>query len=242
MKLTILGNYGPFPAAGGACSSYLLQLDGGENIILDMGSGSLSQLQKHIAIPDIDAVILSHLHFDHIADALLLRYALNVYANNVPLQKKIKLFLPQTPKPVFDMLAEEGLYEVHVLTPGYKAHIGAATFAVTQMRHPVETYGVHIEEQGKAFAYTADTALCDELLPLLKNADIALVEAGERSTQKAEAGGAHLSVEQACIAAQTAGVRQLVVTHTLPLFHKQDLLKEIKSRGALAAGGQIYTI
>ena len=47
MKLTILGEYGPFAPAGGACSSYLLQGKKGGNILLDLGNGGLAQLQKY---------------------------------------------------------------------------------------------------------------------------------------------------------------------------------------------------
>ena len=43
MKLTILGNNGPFPAAGGACSGYLLQ-HGEHCVQLDMGTGVLARL------------------------------------------------------------------------------------------------------------------------------------------------------------------------------------------------------
>ena len=71
MYLTILGNNGPFPAPGGACSSYLLESDSGETkLLIDAGTGSLARLMD-IARPEtLDAVVLSHLHFDHMSDLL----------------------------------------------------------------------------------------------------------------------------------------------------------------------------
>ena len=44
MKLTILGENGPFAAAGGACSAYLVEA-AGRRILLDCGPGALARLR-----------------------------------------------------------------------------------------------------------------------------------------------------------------------------------------------------
>jgi ribonuclease BN (tRNA processing enzyme) len=77
MKLTVLGNNGPYPAPGGACSGYLLQC-AGRNIVIDLGSGALANLMKALgsAPGSVDAVFLTHLHADHMSDIAVLRYAL----------------------------------------------------------------------------------------------------------------------------------------------------------------------
>ena len=41
MKLTVLGCNGPYPAAGGACSGYLLET-GDTRVLLDCGAGALA--------------------------------------------------------------------------------------------------------------------------------------------------------------------------------------------------------
>ena len=88
MYLTILGNNGPFPAPGGACSSYLLESDSGETkLLIDAGTGSLARLMD-IARPEtLDAVVLSHLHFDHMSDLLPMQYALQFSARERPLPR-----------------------------------------------------------------------------------------------------------------------------------------------------------
>ena len=74
MKMTVVGFWGGFPEAGEATSGYLFEHDG-FRLLVDCGSGVLAQLQKYITPSDIDAVVLSHYHHDHVADIGVLQYA-----------------------------------------------------------------------------------------------------------------------------------------------------------------------
>ena len=75
MKLTVIGYWGGFPAAEGASSAYMIEKEG-FTLLLDMGSGALMTLQKYKKASELDAVILSHYHADHIADIGVLQHAL----------------------------------------------------------------------------------------------------------------------------------------------------------------------
>ena len=72
LSFTVLGCSGSYPGRGQACSGYLVQ-GGGVNLIIDLGPGSLANLQNHIDIGAIDAVILTHRHPDHWTDLAGLR-------------------------------------------------------------------------------------------------------------------------------------------------------------------------
>ena len=101
MKLTILGNNGPYPAAGGACSGYLLTGDHGRTqVLIDCGAGVLSGLSTWISWEALDAVILSHLHYDHMSDLLPMQYAMQFHPRPAPLP----VFAPATPAPVRALL------------------------------------------------------------------------------------------------------------------------------------------
>lgn len=94
MKLTVFGNNSTCPEADGACSCYLLQTKG-KRILLDMGNGSAAKLQKHLPLTQLDAIIISHLHFDHFGDLFCAKYALETkraYGENL---KPIPLFIPR---------------------------------------------------------------------------------------------------------------------------------------------------
>ena len=101
MKLTILGNNGPYPAPGGACSGYLLSSDSGNtNVLLDCGTGVLSNLSRHLPWESLSAVILSHLHYDHMSDLLPMQYALQFHPRSAPLP----VIAPETPSEVRRLL------------------------------------------------------------------------------------------------------------------------------------------
>ena len=76
MELTVLGSSGTWPNADTATSGYLVQHDG-FNLWMDAGTGTLANMQQHIDIPDLDAIVISHEHPDHFVDLSgLLRVAL----------------------------------------------------------------------------------------------------------------------------------------------------------------------
>ena len=68
MRLTVLGCAGSFPGPESACSAYLVEAEG-FRLLLDFGTGSLSALQRYAGLRAPDAIVLSHLHCDHILDA-----------------------------------------------------------------------------------------------------------------------------------------------------------------------------
>ncbi|HMC51941.1 MAG TPA: MBL fold metallo-hydrolase, partial [Acidimicrobiales bacterium] len=67
LTLTVLGCDGSYPGPGGACSGYLVR-GGGVRLWLDAGSGTMANLQRHVGLDEIDAVVLSHEHPDHWTD------------------------------------------------------------------------------------------------------------------------------------------------------------------------------
>ena len=78
MRITVLGKSPAWQDADGACSGYLVE-GGGQAVLLDCGPGVFAKLRRHVDYVDVDAVVISHLHADHILDlvpfASGLRYA-----------------------------------------------------------------------------------------------------------------------------------------------------------------------
>jgi ribonuclease BN (tRNA processing enzyme) len=217
MRLTVLGCAGSFPAPDAACSSYLVEADG-FRLLLDLGAGSLSALQRYASLTSIDAIVLSHLHADHILDVchyvVVRRYAPDGPYPTLPVYGP-----PGTPSRLAAAYGEgplDDVYEFHDLHPGTLS-IGPFTLTVDRMTHPVETYGMRVEHGGRVLAYSADTAPCDALLRLAQGADLFLCEASYPDGEE-NPPGLHLTGREAGEAATKAGVGRLVLTHLVPAW------------------------
>ena len=235
MKLTILGNNGPFPSAGGACSSYLLEA-GALKILIDMGSGSLSELQKKFNIMDIDVIILTHLHYDHVADIFVLKYAYSV--NKKGLLKKPILFMPQQPSEQYKAI-KDSRFEIVDINNGLKKNISDVQISFIKVPHPVECYAVSIVHNDKRFVFSADTYDEKPLLDIVKDADLFLVDAGLMQKDKTDM-SAHFSVKEACELGCHA--KKTLLTHFSPIYSKDEILSEVCCGAELSERGKEYRI
>lgn len=105
MEITVLGNQGPCMGPGGACSGYLVETKN-IRILIDCGSGVLSNLQKVCDVGTLDAIILSHLHYDHMGDILVLKYLIEVSRtrNGIVPIKRIPIYCPASPNESFNLI------------------------------------------------------------------------------------------------------------------------------------------
>jgi len=233
MKITVLGNYGPFPAAGGACSGYLLQEEGDGrkyNILIDCGNGVLSNLQKIIKIEDIDAIVLSHLHYDHMADMFVLQYAVDLKNKRENMNKVMTVYAPSEPLAVFEMLDVANIFDLRPITEDLVLRFGDLTLTFAGMKHPFKSFAVSMENKGKRFVYSGDTSWCDNILEFSKNSDILMLDSGLLSRDKKSENVAHLTAEECGIIAEKAGARLLLLTHLWPGYKPEELLSEAKQK------------
>ena len=135
MKLSILGNYGPYPAPGGACSGYLLE-SASARVLIECGTGVLAELQSHAALAQLDAIILSHLHYDHMSDLLPMQYALQFNP-----REPICLIAPETPANIHALLDAPA----YALCGMHAVQIGDIRFSFQPVRHPVESWALRAE-------------------------------------------------------------------------------------------------
>jgi ribonuclease BN (tRNA processing enzyme) len=225
MRLTIVGCSGSFAGPNSPASSYLLRAeqDGRDvNLLLDLGSGALGALQRHIDPADLDAVMVSHLHPDHCVDLLGL-YVARKYEPSGALDDPLPVYGPKDTAERIE-LAYHGLedggmhkeFDFQGLTDQEAVTVGPFTVTPFRVNHPVETYGYRVEADGAVLAYSGDTDACPALVPLFTGADLVLVDAAFIDGRD-EAEGVHLSGSRAAQAALDAGgVRRLVLTHIPP--------------------------
>ena len=210
VTVTVLGCSGSYPAAGGACSGYLVD-DGSTRLWLDAGSGTLAQLQRHVELSDVDALVLSHEHPDHWADLegwhnvlrfVLLRHGFPVYA---PAGLRQHTYDEMTPWVAWNDVAQ-----------GDSVTVGTFDLTFSRTDHGPETLAVRVDApgSGKSFGYSADTGPGWSLEALGPNLDLAMCEA--TVPQSLEGAMQHLSARQAGRSARAAGAARLVLTHLWP--------------------------
>ena len=110
----------------------------------------------------------------------------------------------------------DDVYTFYGLQPG-TFPIGPFTITVDRVNHPIETYGVRIEQGGRVLAYSSDTAPCEPLLRLAAGADLFLCEASYLDGAD-NPPGLHLTGGEAGEAATKADVGKLLLTHLVPAW------------------------
>lgn len=213
MKLTVLGRHGPFPAPGGACSGYLVQA-GDTALVLELGPGSLSNLRRIYPNINVDGILLSHLHSDHMGDMLVLRYALpQLKFGGADVKSPMTVVAPETPETEYRMLASSGVFEMVSAKAGMKLRFGEVTVTLYGSSHTVETYSFDIEYRGRRMFYTGDTGMHPDLVNRCRGADILLADACFLNAEKPGEKAQHLTAGEAGQIAKAAEVGQLICTH-----------------------------
>ena len=219
MKLTILGNNGPYPASGGACSGYLLSNDSGNtNVLIECGSGVLANLPKHLTYEALNGIILSHLHFDHMSDLMPMQYALQFH----PLSHPLDVWTPDSPESVWNLLKTIPAFALHIPK---KMRIGEIDFTFFPVRHPVQTFALRAECDGRSFVYTGDTNEVEGLAEFAGNADLLLADAG-LSERDWNENAPHLSALRCARLAQNGACKRLLLTHLNPRYTPEELEQE----------------
>lgn len=212
MKVTVLGMFGPFEGAGGACSGYLIE-ENGTRLLLDCGNGVLGRLQEHCSYNDLAAVILSHLHVDHISDIFVLRYALENDRRRGWRASALPLYSPAQPEEEFSRLPAGDAFEIHPYRAGDRLQIGPFSISFAPARHFIPACAARVESGNTSFVYSADTGWSDEVIALAAGADLFLCEANLPPGEESEG---HLSGLQAGQMAERAGAARLLLTHIYP--------------------------
>ena len=239
MRLTILGMNGPFPAPGGATSGYFLQA-GESQLALDMGCGVLSRLTALTPPEELTALLLSHWHFDHSADVLVLIYRLAACA-----KAPLHVYAPaDETSPVRKIVQDCGELVLHDVAPGETFRVGDAQVTAFAARHPVPAVMYRIQAEGKTFCYTGDTNTAEGLVDFARGADFLLADGLFTEATWAE-GKPHLAAAHVAQLAKDAGVSRFVITHLNPTIDPETLLREaraIRIDALLARAGDSYEV
>ena len=222
MKLTALGVWGGYPTRDAGTTSYLLQSEEGFNLLLDAGSRAVTELEHELSPNDLDAIILSHYHEDHIADLGALRQYRQLQTVKPDI---LPIYGHQENEYEFSKLSLENVSEGIAYDVENGTSVGPFDIQFLKTVHPVICYAMRIVERatGQVLVYTGDTGYFAGLVDFSKDADILLADV-YFFKDKAKMPNHLSSVEAGEIAAQ-ANVKKLILTH-LPQVGDLQVLRE----------------
>jgi len=232
VRLTVLGSAGSHPGPGRACAGLLVE-HADTRLMLDIGNGSLSNLQRVVDVSAVDALVVSHAHPDHFADVYGLYYALrfhpdgdqhlSVYAPAGFLELAGRLLDSESRISFADVLGVEDV------AAGDRVVVGPLELVFGAARHPIEAVTTRVEAGGVTLVYTGDTAYSAAVVAAASGADLLVCDATwlERSGSHPE--GVHCTGLDAGRIAAEAGVGRLMVTHVYPRLDPEQVAAEARS-------------
>jgi ribonuclease Z len=240
IEITLLGTGSPLPNPDRAGPATLVRA-GDATLLVDCGRGVVMRLTAAGVLPmGLSAVLLTHLHSDHITD---LNDIITTHWVMNPSAAPLAVYGPPGTQAVIDalleMLGPDQQYrldhhadlnerpqvEVTEVAPGDTFTVAGVTVVVGETDHrPVHpTVGFRVEHGGRSAVLAGDTVPCASLDELCAGADL-YVQTVIRadlvqlvpSQRLQDILDYHSSVEQAAQTATRAGVGTLVLTHYVP--------------------------
>jgi ribonuclease BN (tRNA processing enzyme) len=231
LKITILGTGAAYSGLGDAGSGFLVQ-EGKTNLLIDCGTGVLSNLQRHIDLANITDIVISHMHADHFFDLIPYRYALR-YGLEVPDAARPRLHLPPDGDGVLSQLVSyfaesdtffSDVFDVSEYDIQGGVRLGNLSVQFIAVQHYIPTYGITITNT-KKLAYSSDSGLCEGLLEIARDADLFICHIGACLENGKIAKWGHLTPEQAGEVASQAGVKRLLLSHLWPACNRAQSLE-----------------
>lgn len=242
MRLTVIGCWGGSPRPGGACAGYLLEHDGCA-LLLDCGSGVASAVQLVRPLVEIDHVIVSHYHYDHVSDAGVLMFARLVRRIVGEAERDLVFYAlddgaPNVGQPggelsgsdlqggdQFAHLTMEGASCAVAIDEGSEVRVGPFACTFMRTKHPVDCLAMRVScDDGTSLGYTADGALAPGLASFMAGVDVLVSECSLYAGVSGEPMG-HMSCDDVARLAAQVRPRTLVLSH-LPVYGEVSELRD----------------
>jgi ribonuclease Z len=245
-QLFLLGTGGAFNAPNRATTMLAFCGDTDGTIVVDCGGDVVLQMAKYgIDTQNVSALIVTHEHADHCTGFPLFIEKLWLSGRTAPFH------IHALPRVIEVLRALEQLFCMHqwqnlsplvyhpieVSQPDVVV-IDNVDFSITanQVLHPVPTIGlnVQVKASGNKITYSCDTAPCDVVTQMAKNATFLIHEA---TTEEACPAAVHSTFVEAATVAQNAQAQHLILVH-LPVYIPQAEVLAAKAifKGTLQLG------
>lgn len=183
---------------------------------------------------EVSAVVITHLHADHIADLLPYSHALTHAYREEP---RPRLLAPPGSEHVFTAIGEAYGVGRQILNgfafeeydPDTTTPLGPLRLSHCEVPHFIRAWACEFEDsEGRRFSFGADCAPNDALAAFAQGTDLLMVEATEGPTvhQPSPELRGHMTAREAGRLARDAQAKRLVLTHFSQRFGASLMLRE----------------
>jgi ribonuclease Z len=215
-SLIILGSAHSIPDKNHG-NTHMLVASPSQSVLIDCGGDVVQRLQNiDFSYENLSDIILTHFHPDHVSGAPLLLMTMWLMGRRKPINIIGNQHTISRIKTLMDLYGWQDwpdfypLSFIEVQNTNMSKIIDGSDLRIfaSPVSHMIPTIGLRVEftQSGTAFAYTADSEPCQQIIELAENVDILLHEATGDSP-------GHSSPRQAGQSAALAGAKALCLIH-----------------------------
>ena len=234
----------------------LAVLSDSSTLLIDSGPGALRKmLEVGITYQDIDVLLYTHIHPDHVSDLVHVLFACK-YAD-LPREKELLCLGGPGFKSYFEKL--KNLYGSWIEPQSYRLTVKEVSQEPLEesslplfyrdlrilskpMAHISESFGYRIElKDGKSIAISGDTDYCQNIINLAAEVDLLVLECSSPDEKRMEG---HLTPSLAGRIAAESRCKKLLLTHLYPVCDQFDIVGQCKKifQGHIILGEDLMRI
>ncbi|NIS59674.1 MAG: MBL fold metallo-hydrolase [Proteobacteria bacterium] len=219
MRLVFLGTSGAVPTGKNGNLSFAVGVEN-TSVLIDASGNPVQNLLRAGFDPlELDAVILTHAHTDHIYGLPSLLHALWMGKREKPLlivANPVTAAFARELSNLFRLLQRENLFSItwEELEDGQVSLSEALKVGLFPVEHSTPTSGVKLITGTSVLVYSCDTSPCRRVIEKATGAQALIHEAsGNRGLERRLNPAGHSSARQAGEVAARAGVKTLFLAH-----------------------------
>lgn len=232
MKITFLGTGVAIPQKDRVQSGVLIEF-GGKKVLFDCGGGILNRIfESGVLHTEIDTIVLSHLHLDHVADVMCLLKANwlcekldAVIYGPVGTQEWLERLMD-----IYPYMKEKVDVEVREVAAGEGFELAqGCNVRCADGIHSVPSLGYRIQYAGKTVVYSGDTEPCDSIMELAQDADMLIHECSFPLDFPMTN---HATPDMLRPYLEGSGISMVYLTHLYPHMqgHEEEALEYVKEK------------
>ncbi|WP_135604832.1 MBL fold metallo-hydrolase [Methanococcoides sp. NM1] len=230
MKITFLGTGVAIPQKGRVQSGLLMEI-GEKKVLFDCGGGILNRIfESGNTHTDLDTIVLSHLHLDHVADVMCLlkaNWLCDKFDSTIYGPAGTREWLDRL-MDIYPYMKEKVSIDVVEVSPGeeFRLFDGCDVKCAAGI-HSVPSLAYQVWYDGRTVVYSGDTEPCDDVMELAQGCDMLIHECSFPLDFEMTN---HTTPDMLRPYLKDTGIRAVYLTHLYPHMqgHEEEALEYLK--------------